>query len=671
MLKKLLLYSFLIVNGVASTAIEEFQKNIAQSPDGIVGAILYCAFNRKNDINLCAEGLRKTIFSEAFLINSKLSLNPGQLTEMVVSAVLLAFAQKDRDYWQDYQGLSANNQAIASLAEAKLFKFCAIIKYFQNNLNNQIYPLNETFEAVATNANLKDQIFFRAPAPTLQSINQYVAELKELYKEFNFAKKYMILEGFWMQGDQNKMECMLSTLNKQDFLANFSNDFKQYFSKESAFTQFLAKNQEIAQFISINNLQIAINPMLIQKPVVKKPELPPKQPIPKDFVAINPKYTDMLNNLEFAGRTPDELTKEFSIAFKHYTVTPPPALSEQALILYQQNMLAIEKFIEIYPEIKQQPEQRIKSIKEYKGTPRTFKELFETMIKALDIYFFCTRFHDAITHAIETKIDHATGANPHLYDKVLTDKQFTPYPSSGNSNYVGHAELDAIGFLRNHAGNKDMHMFRPEYEIPWLTLEDMAYFSSIFEIGVPIRPNYHVELALESIKGRNPKPKDLAQTLSENYATLGENFIECFKYLQGLGVKTNALDKWKTFFELAFNGACADEYLLALVEWKITHGPLSEGTEDNLPVTDITVWSVDLNNFIETKKIKTMLKTNFQLNKITMLNILAITNWRENLEAILGKSLTADLKQELRKKNQTPSDEMIFKEIFSLVVGYE
>lgn len=675
MLKKYIFVLFLIVTikeGFASTR-QDFEKDLVENSFMMIDAVLYSAFNQPNsDLKSCAELLEKTIFSQEFFQNVKnieiLEVGGKDFYVAVASAALLAFADKNYDYWQNYKTLQLKDTPEGKL----LFKFCAMIKLFQINLqhskplgSSSPFTLSETFNNIINYNYFQNQFFLNAPSVDNKKCIEWIDILQY---QLNFGKKEL---GIFLSRNYQ-----LHTLDNTNFLASFSDEFKEYMKHESEIAKYLKSNPQLMPSVDIANLQKISNPLLnvnniIQNKNVQNPKIVQKNPVKPEGITLKADYLNILNEPETTERVADsKLNKDFTIPkYGTYKISPPPLLSTHALNVYKYSLLVMEKFKEIYPEFNNATTigDKVKSATSLNG--KTFKELFDIMVKALDVYFSCTRFHDAIVNAVNSRIDYATAGRPELYEKSLVDpKAKLPFDPS-NKNSDGHDNLVAIGFPFNHGAYDYVHMFRLEYEISWINPEkDLAYFGYIFNITQPVRPNCHVEQALQEIRYKTPKPRDLAQTIINNYMILGKKFIESCDYLLKFEAKhkDKAQKKWKTFFELAFNGACADEYIKALVEWDVEHGSLSD---DN--AADPKILGDFIDDYIKTNDLAGKINNYLTKRGINNSNYQkTVEKPSENLKDLFENFINKDLNdfRKLISKNAGSADDRTI--LYALLVDY-
>ena len=101
----------------------------------------------------------------------------------------------------------------------------------------------------------------------------------------------------------------------------------------------------------------------------------------------------------------------------------------------------------------------------------------------------------------------------------------------------------------------------------------MAFFGRTFSFPDGLKPNYHVEQLPEiefgarKTPGNGPKAIDVKRGLCQAYGVFSGLLNKEIKFLMALDLRRDpvAEAKWRSFFEQAKRGGCADEYFKNLL----------------------------------------------------------------------------------------------------------
>jgi len=324
--------------------------------------------------------------------------------------------------------------------------------------------------------------------------------------------------GLFLVSLENTFKNLYHSLGSTNFQGNFAPDFLDFFNRRTQGSQTLSTDPDRV-FITLDYLKtLTIAPAMPAAPTAAVAPAAPVLPS-SAFTEITLKQTirNALANNVIRYATP-ETSWNFTVRGASYTLRKPKGLTPIASDTFDTVVFAIQKLLTIYPGLAAASH----------IDPNLDEELgvFRQSIKAFDVYCFGTMAHQAIDHAIRTMVDFKIAADSSLATKELANKTHCLGAAGGASiSPVAKANLTAIGFPMNH-GLGISHMFRPEYELPEMYQGEISYFTRVFNVSDPVRPNYHVEellynMARGKAPGSGPKPKDLVEGLSYQYKLWG------------------------------------------------------------------------------------------------------------------------------------------------------
>jgi len=552
-------------------------------------SILYLAFkDGVFDLQKAADIIIQTMISNEYQVyfNRNFSLdewreNRNFFQKVMVFATLVAYANKGSEALRIFNTIVRTDPNPINPFNAFVVDFLCLIDALQRNL---------------TTTNLRDR---NAPYPLADSfmyemgLNNFLRRINppSVIRRDSVITWVMYTAPFALAHIFQSNRGEISPLNRADFKQSFANNIHDFCTNQIEIAHWAIGYPQDARLLTLDNIQLVMSGSNIPRPVpvVHAPlasvitAVPVATPPTRD-IALKQTIKAGLEGTPTTERV-EENEWKFRINGIERTLRRPKGLNAIANQTFDAAAFAIRKYIEIYP-----PAQNSVRYTSYGNS-------FEQSIKAFDVYAFGAIAYDALCHAIKTKINVVLAENPALANPDVANRTTIVRSGSGveELRLAAHENLDAIGFPRNHGMHANVHMFRPEYELPELYKNKMQFFSQAFGIGEAVKPNYHVEqlvagMAQGKAPGNGPKPIEIANELCNQYALLSKIFRHEIRYLINFETRkpAEAREKWESFFTDATKGVCADEYLKALVEWQIVNGSVSDPGDVQVAAVAVT-----------------------------------------------------------------------------------
>lgn len=333
------------------------------------------------------------------------------------------------------------------------------------------------------------------------------------------------------------------------------------------------------------------------KPIISNPpHYPPPQkiipPVLKNTVKQG--FQDTSNHIQ-PTLTPLKNTYQYTFQaqgfLKNVTLTRPPYLDAASSEVFTACTEALDNLQ-----------------KSWHSMNYDIKDVLPKILAALDNYFVGTRYNREIRQTVETITKYHSSLDqfsPALGGPVSMNSHFPPQwikilPSSSRASSAdaltpkGYQQLTLWGFPANHTmSNK--HMFRPFYEIP-LKPNKLSFFIPAFGYTptsqdnphldqIRFEPNIHMEQLISdftSLYAKNPKLgftlEELPDVVARMYRDLGRIFMEEVRRLKELNAQPI---QWKKLFDAMMKTGCSDEYLKALLDYRVNIGVSGNIAFDN------------------------------------------------------------------------------------------